>query len=159
MLNRPPEENRIRIAYHEAGHAVVAYDRGLGIKEVSMGDGKNGYTESILSLKDAKLKLGEREANERFALKLVAGELAQCRKGYGVYVGECDCDRRHFISIVEELCGMDDKEYREHEERLRNHAKEIIDSYWQQIDALASALLDRVTLTGKEAVDIIEKNR
>jgi len=158
MLKRSPEENRIRIAYHEAGHAVVADDRGLGIEEVSLGDEENGYTESILSLKDAILKLGDRVGRENVALKLVAGELVQCRQGYGVYGDECGEDRRHFISIVEELCRMDGKEYREHEERLRDHAAEIIDSQWQQIDAIANALLEHNVLSGADAISIIRRN-
>ena len=165
-MERSPEEERIRVAYHEAGHAVVGYVLCMGIEEIIIKDGNGGYAEHTLDFETAEIKLGERVARENVALKLVAGELAQCRQGYDVYGNECNDDHANFRDHVEKLCWLDYKGppplpepiYRENKERLRKQADEIIESHWQQIEPIANALLEHNVLSGADAISIIRRN-
>ena len=56
---RPPKkDNRQRLAYHEAGHAVVARSQGIDFLSVTIGDGTKGEVDYARDLRD-RIKISD----------------------------------------------------------------------------------------------------
>jgi hypothetical protein len=151
----------LAIAYHEAGHAVVALDQGLAIKSVTIRpDAEGKFKGRISSFKKPRRfeEMGwdtstrKRQQMEREERCLLAGELAQRRhapRSVRSYHGQTDRESAimlldFFAETTRELPAY----YRllEVQTDLRLARQEV----WSQVEALAGALLERHPLLLQE---------
>jgi len=167
------------IAYHEAGHAVVAWSLGVLIKELRIGPNggicKHALTVSPL-LDPELMGKGDWMKVEKQALILLAGEVAEQiggqmaeLAGYGELAELCNY--AHDASSESIVPGSDREELRElvqlafgdlgpHAvewiDRTEAKATDIVMDHWSRVCALSNALLNKNVLCGTEAIQVIE---
>ena len=154
-LNLSRKENETRLAYHEAGHAVVAWVLDLGIKEVAMPDAKRGYSDHLRSFDDVKGEVGEKEARRRWAVMQMAGGCSQSRWRTDIGFFGCEEDNARVIENVWRLCELTDDDETTWRSRIQTRTNELVEKHWSQIEAVATALLERRHLSGEQATEII----
>lgn len=141
------------MAYHEAGHAVVAVTLGVGVREVSMGDGKTGHTDYEHTREQMTRELGALEGRRRYALAIRGGQAAQERWRPGIASFGCEDDWAQYLMIDRPvLCAETGEDRGVWDDRIVNQIRELVDARWLAIEALALELLDHKCLSGEEAV-------
>ena len=151
------------IAYHEAGHAVVAWRVGVEAKSLSIisEPGSKGryihkpYFTDITPEYDTSPRAERRLKN--MVLVCFAGEIAQRRFNSGEwrdYHGERDFDQA--VDLLNYLAGSED-DLQAHINAIHLQAQQMVEdpSVWLCIGALAAALLEHGELSGTETVRII----
>lgn len=146
-------------AYHEAGHAVVAHHLGVEIGHVTIVPDhfSRGYcTHGDLFCAPG---LGSDRANLERAIQIcLAGPLAQTRfhrRSYRRQHGRQDYDCA--TGLARYLAGSaGEREFLRYQER---RTKAFVDHFWNEIDCVAWALLERDELSGTEVKNIIEAPR
>jgi hypothetical protein len=150
-------------AYHEAGHAVVAWLQGVGLSRASivLEPGRHGHVrhhwmfggmpppDSVLPGASAKFRL---EKNVRISL---AGPLAQKKfnaRTYRSWHGESDHNQA--ADGVNYLAGPDD-EFTAYWKLLEVQTRNLLNLNWPLVEAVAAALLERRRLKGSEIVKVI----
>lgn len=144
-------------AYHEAGHAVVAYRLGAEVRHVTIvpdHDSRGHFAHGDLF---CALGRGSDRANLERAIKIcLAGPLAQKRfrrRSYCRRNGRQDYDCA--TGLARYLAGSaGEREFLRYQER-RTHA--LVEHYWNEIELVARALLERDELSGTEVKNIIEE--
>lgn len=149
-------------AIHEAGHAVAAHLMGWPIVEVKLGE--TGADRSFCELvRDPDPDI-DGDAHIRRWIRFFSGSVAAnrhllkpehpdystyCRLGWGADIIEC----QGLAKMVENNTGVPAVQViAEEEDRIQS----MIDSHWSAVTAIASALLERGIIEGKDAHDIIE---
>lgn len=167
------------IAYHEAGHAVVAWSLGLLINEVRIepNGGICKHAMTISPLLDPEF-MGKSDwaKVEKKALILLAGEIAEQVGGKMARLAGDDevaelCSYAHSASLESTVPGSDREELRELAELIFGDigteanewieksmakAEDIILGHWKKICSLSNALVEKNVLSGAEAIRIIE---
>ena len=151
------------IAYHEAGHAVVAWRVGVKAKSLSIipEPGSKGryihkpYFTDINPEYDTSPRAERRLKN--MALVCLAGEIAQRRFNSGEwrhYHGERDFEQAS--DLLHYLAGSED-DWQAHVNAIHLQAQQMVKdrSVWLCIGDLAAALLEHRELSGTETVRII----
>ena len=154
--NVDSELERIRIAYHEAGHAVATWAYGIPLKLIVAGE-IDGYAERGLDNDSLRQRLGEIEFNRTVAVILLSGQAAQNRWQWETLAFGCDEDRRHARKHAEECPGS--VEEMVVSALLRDWAAEamrMIEDNWPRVQALAQNLLEQGTISGPDATRIID---
>lgn len=136
------------IAYHEAGHAVVAHKLGVKVRSVTIvpAQGCLGECEHRSMLFDGGLF--ERENVERAIQINLAGPLAQKRfhrRSYRRFHGSRDYYRAS--GLARYLAGSDEREFLKDQELL---TETLIERWWNEIARIASARLQYDHLSGFE---------
>jgi ATP-dependent Zn protease len=146
-------------AYHEAGHAVVAYRLGVEVEHVTIVP--DHFSRGHFAFGDlfCARGLGSDRANLERAIKIcLAGPLAQRRfrrRSYCRRNGRQDYDCA--TGLARYLVGSaGEREFVRYQERC---TKVLVDHYWSEIERVAQALLERDQLSGVEVKDIIEEPR
>ena len=143
------------VAYHEAGHAVVAHVLGGRIEDMTLdsieyeGGVQRGLTRYWLDGKPL-------EKFEKELQTAPAGWIAT-KIAFNSTFGRAD-DSRAVTRLLDEYGrGWTPELKREWRKRGLAGALAILDTRWHAVGALASALLERRTLSGAEAHRIIEE--
>jgi hypothetical protein len=146
-------------AYHEAGHAVVAYHLEAEIRHVTIVPDHfcaGHFTHGGLFCARG---LGSDRANLERAIKIcLAGPLAQARfhrRSYRRRDGRQDYDCA--TGLARYLAGSAGE--REFLGYLARRTKALVDRFWNDIDRVARALLEHDELSGNAVKDIIEAPR
>jgi ATP-dependent Zn protease len=147
------------VAYHEAGHAVVAYRLQAEIRYVTIVPDHwcaGHFTHNDLFCARG---LGSDRANLERAIQIsLAGPLAQARfhrRSYRRRHGRQDYDCA--TGLARYLAGSaGEREFLRYQER---YTKVLVDHYWSDIERIARALLERDELSGTEVKNIIEEPR
>jgi ATP-dependent Zn protease len=153
----PTEEIRRHTAYHEAGHAVVAQSQGIDISKVTIGDRKDGYVDYTDDLED-RIDKRDFDTCYRFSLVQFAGLIAAAREFPKVIdIDGNAIDMTYYFSklrpVLLEHTPEDEGVW---DQRIPDECKPIVDERWIAVEALAQKLLERTTMTGDEAVAIID---
>jgi hypothetical protein len=153
-----------RIAYHEAGHAVIARDEGIGLREVTIVRGV-GYSGRVLHdrmLKGVRLDFDASSAKSRHrAEKLVriclAGPLAQRKFHWRSYrPWHAETDHKQAVDILLYLAEPEE-ELPVYFKLLEIQTRQRLENEltWRTVRAVAAALLEHGTLTGAGVSSVI----
>ncbi len=162
---------RILRAYHEAGHALVGHVIGRCIEEVSIAkryDGYGGYCRFNAFIEDANAHPEWRDdvGNPDVVTIYYAGMLAtayacapyatssedESRVEYPE--GSERDDREHIHQILTQI-GTNEQQRNTITDASWKHAQKILSEYWPAVDALATTLLKRESLSGRAAHRLI----
>jgi ATP-dependent Zn protease len=148
-------------AYHEAGHAVLAWKIALGKpKIVSIeADDSSGLTsiEYYVEADSDSLSSSEfRKQVEGRCIGLLAGVEAEVKfTGELVHPDNNKSDRDSILRKLELICSSTN-EIQNCINFLEESTANLVDEYWPIVTALAEALLERKTIEGKELIEIME---
>ena len=150
-------------AYHEAGHAVVAFELEIPVESVTIAPDEESVGSMIYQRRLQKLDdYGSISARRRATLEahvrvLIAGWIAEKRfNPKGFRRSGAQEDQRTLITIVF-LLSNSEKEARLYHRLLEVQTVQIVNRRWFAIKALAAALLKKETLSGEEAGKLIMK--
>jgi hypothetical protein len=167
------DEKRLRrlrvVAYHEAGHAVAAWSLGVGLRDITivpradaLGSVKHArifskrvheHLELLTSLRSFEGETGAL----RTAVISLAGIVAQRRYApRSVPNANWDSDYAGANLMAERVCCGDEKEMQHWYRRAFRRTERLIEWRWPAVEALASALLKKRKLSGKEAIAAIQ---
>jgi ATP-dependent Zn protease len=157
---RPSKTIETIAAYHEAGHAVVAHLERIKIKQVTlMLDvelGILGYTHTDGAPKWVGRDPSDRVRMnvERYIVMCFAGELAEARfrSEHPKWGMESDDERALEMSL--HICGNEEiaRAFRHYCWCL---SRALVAQHWREIEAMATALLERKTLNESDVSEII----
>jgi ATP-dependent Zn protease len=120
------------VAFHEAGHAVVALALGSKVRVVEIGPRPHAHCAH------------RTEANK--AIVALAGDLAE-RRACPLSPWGADVDFRVAFDAAEHLAPSAPHQALE---AFRDQARALLDRHWRAVEAVAAALLDAGKLTGDE---------
>jgi len=157
--------NETPVAYHEAGHAVIALRLGLLRKKgVSIvpndhsrgrvhsrrGRGEDG---SISNSGQAQL-LGERHV-----MLCMAGIEAQRRHApRSVRSWHFENDRDQAIDWLGTVCEISSDQFAAYWKLLQIRTRDMVQAHWKRIEAVAARLLVSKTLTGEQIREVIQES-
>lgn len=150
------------IAYHEAGHAVVAWSLSVPIRDISVGS-LTGKARDGLGARQLDPELNceaDRRWAEKTALILLGGEFAE--RTYNEchdYQSEIYCsdeDRDQLQIVVQGLFGSADLASKDWVKQVESQVDQIVLKNWERISALAEELLAKRHLSGDETLQIIQ---
>lgn len=160
-------KTEIATAHHEAGHAVAAWHLGIAVRMVMVtGDRSLGYlgrmvhapisTQLAEALEAGAVSPAQRQRVEGLVMMMLAGELAERRhRGRANHLGASE-DRAHARSLLT-LITADPDEESAYLSWLFIRARNLVEAHWPQITAVAAALLEQGTLTGRELRALLEQ--
>jgi ATP-dependent Zn protease len=151
---------RCSIAYHEAGHAVVAHRLGVEVEHVTIVPDHTCHGHCAHADLFCARGHGSDRANLERAIQIcLAGPLAQAwllRRYFDRRRGgrqDYDCAS----GLARYLAGSaGEREFLRYQER---RTQALVDHLWSDIERVAQALLERDHLSGTEVKDIIEAPR
>jgi hypothetical protein len=151
-------------AFHEAGHAAMAWRERIALKSVSIvpACGSSGRVFHHNPLAGIRLDCdGSNRARlraERLVRVCFAGRLAQARYRANSYrrwhSGADDETAMHLLSAI----SASDRELAAYSRLLEIQTEQwlALDAVWNRVEALAAELLRRREVSGKEAIRILE---
>ena len=155
------EDLRQRIAYHEAGHAVLSWTYGLNFEKVhilsdkecsgkvSLGDWPDWDRDFVLAT--AKTLLAGEAATE-----ILTGVPVDWDEHFDVRGSDIDVFIHRVLSLgwyENDADGFMD--YSAALTQCFSEVRSLLEERWPAVEALACALLDRGALSGEEAVDLM----
>ncbi len=147
------------VAYHEAGHAIVAVVEKVGFKHVTIEKTDQALGRLVFERKlPAEVQtLRERDLLERLARVALAGSIAQRQHDERSYEAYCDDADRHTVgAIMERLSPGREDVFTAYLSFLEARTREIVDDYWEELDRCARLLLDRRTVSATAVRRIID---
>lgn len=157
----PQKERQLRAtAHHEAGHAVAAWRFGMRFKHVTLkaGDGTLGQ---MLRGRSPKWFKPDMDSSDRTRLRAehdiivsFAGQVAECkflgrRPRFGM-----EGDNQSALNMATYFCSSMSSA-----EAYLNYcfltSRDLVNSHWREIEAVAEALLDRESLSHEETLEVI----
>lgn len=165
-----PDNDTVQTAYHEAAHAVVAWDLGLTVLEATIvPDPAEDYAGRILFPLEDRVRyadwVDEHAYLEAFAIMYLAGPAAgdafpgEPEPDIDVDLGlpEADSDHGRLANFILELAGPDEERQIEISERLEGIAKGYVGTRLPQIKTVAEALLTHGTLDEHECRKLLSE--
>ena len=145
--NVDPDLERIRVAYHEAGHALVAWKLGIPFSEVSAPPrGEGGVARALAEIQRQR---GETAMHVAAAVFLMGGQCAQLRWDPASSSFGCEQDLAD-ASLHAERRTV-------HLNLFEDQAADLIRENWNRVEALAAALLNQPIINADEATRLFEQ--
>ena len=158
-----PRELRA-IAYHEAGHAVAAWRLGLKFRRVTIKseDDSLGHVLNVRGPKWLNDEIGvigsvrARLHAERYIVYGMAGQIAEEKfRGHRPHPWTHSDDDRSAIVLAMRAIPGSQRTVNAFLHYCFENARDIINSQWPQVTAVAAALLAQQTLTYEETLEVI----
>lgn len=147
-------------AYHEAGHAVIAMQLGRGFSRVSIQPDADSLGRTLYSAfnrsfnPDINSSTKTRLRIEQCIMCALAGPEAEAQfKGSSRGLG-AHGDYKHAVDMASYECGSNE-EITAYRKWLRAKTANKVKISWGQIEAVAEALVERTSLTRKEAEQVV----
>lgn len=150
----PEEEARRALAYHEAGHAVVAWSFRVRNHDIKI-EGLEGRACDSIRRSQLHPETDYQKLTQLAAI-LWAGEAAEESL---LDAGDLTCaehDRSELDSIVETLFPDSSQDAREWLNKTKDEARNRLLDHWARVTALGEVLRVRDYVSGAEAIRIIE---
>ena len=154
------DPSRTATAYHEAGHAVVAYVLGRLVHKVTVEPGKSEFGASRLGV--CRLGKGRHKASqdqlEDEVIILFAGMAAEAR-----FTGRyCQAGASEDLQRIGSLLGQratNEKQYEKLHRRMFDKTEHLLDhnDHMQAIHWIANELLERTTISGRSVKHFVEQ--
>lgn len=167
------------VAYHEAGHAIVAWSLGVPLRDVKIADngGLCSHALTVPPLLDPEfMSSGDWIKAKKRALILLGGELAErvsgelaelegnadmaelFRDAYSISSDSVEpgSDREELREVVQLVFGQIGPESSEWLSGVEAEAEAIIIKQWQKVCSLAETLIVKRVLYGDEATQVIQ---
>ena len=152
-------------AYHEAGHATCNYWFGMKMKAIWIEQEEGEVIRTPLLAEDDEVEFwkakkegksypkNHREWLDHQAVSNLAGPIAEeeFNPRYDYLASESDYEAVENLGILWEV-----GDALKWEEEVKNKAKQFVQEHWDEITAVAEALLEHQTLTGDQVEQIIE---
>jgi hypothetical protein len=159
------DKDRITIAFREAGHAVMAWDRGILVEPLALKSKRikyrqNAWNDPLEALDQNWVKMNRPEKLIiLLALVSLAGPAAVRRHNP---TGRRDPVFKERIENADKLLGIlydSSGERLEHRRQMEAEADRMFNraDVWEKIDRLAWNLMENGSLSGEQAVKILEK--
>jgi ATP-dependent Zn protease len=158
-----------KTAYHEAGHAVLAVLLGVGLKAAGVSivphepdrEGMN----KVPSLGHCAVDMNDSVKMFQFVSICLAGHVAQNlfrpRSSHWLELGGRGSDFYRAVTVLEasrKSKSIEDGRWTDSYIRIvQKETKKLLRKQWHAVQTLASALLERKTLTGQEAEAIVKE--
>jgi hypothetical protein len=159
--NQAPPIDRELLAYHEAGHAVLARVLRMGLRRVTIvWDPEQECPGLCVSGRGGDVSpypttSGSRASHQRYIRKrilLLWGGLAAEAIHYGRDSRrDASADEQEIAGLLYEADCAGDEDRSTYMDRLWCEAQAILAAHWRAVEALARALLERGELQGKSA--------
>lgn len=155
-----PRRPEITTAYHEAGHAIVAWGVGARLHRATIDPGAD-YLGKVMHART--LKAGTWYANDDRAQLLIAREIKICFAGAlavkRAFPGSCwrsgaEGDYHHAADLILHVY-MDQRDQFLWSSLLARATERLLERYWYAVEAVAAALSTRRTLSGPQIKCII----
>ena len=162
--------DRERIAYHEAGHAVIAWTFGLEVASASIVPGEDWLGRITVVVEgltgDPYHDTPQYEVFRAHALTLLAGEVAAEMVsgvpivwGEFVYGGGSDFDK--YVDDAERLGWYDTTEdgsmvFHPMEDKMAE-VRRLLEERWEAVEAVAKALLASGQISGTDTIKIMSE--
>lgn len=145
-------------AYHEAGHTVLAVLHESEIEEVTIvaSEDAEGHVKRFSLMKESVQygdSMKDRDTVEKDIMIFLAGALAERRVVAELDPQTAAWDYHHVHDAVTYMTGSN-KESEAYLEWLTIRTNQTLDRLWPHVEAIATLLLERQTLSGPEAVAI-----
>jgi hypothetical protein len=142
--------NSLRVAHHEAGHAVATIALGFALERVWIA-GNEGYSERKRDHDaDIVARHGQAEMSRRLAVIALAGEHAQCRWQSECLDFGCDQDRGRARLCAERYAALLGVRFDHAIAQLNRDCSELVRANWQTIEAVALSLHRLQDMTGDQ---------
>jgi len=158
-----PTKALISTAYHEAGHAVVAYIERIKIRKATIVPGKDYLgvvTRQMIekhvrdAFEFAGITPAKRARVESFIMLSLAGGIAERKhRGRANHIGS-RADYETAAGLAMDATGSGE-EATAYFRWLYIRTEQIIDAYWYLVEAVAEALLAKQTLTTADVEQIV----
>jgi ATP-dependent Zn protease len=148
-------DDETRVAYHEAGHTVVAHSLGIGVERVSIVEDEDSLGISRSPLREGFDYYLDEDADEYLGKHLVvcqAGAVAE-----EILTGQLpELEGNDREGTVEILIRISDPENNvaKHQESM-DRAREILRDNWPKVQRLAAALLKHRELSAEQVEDLL----
>ena len=150
-------------AYHEAGHAVVALAQRLRVEGVTIKPSKGNHGHATTSLDELKgvLMNGEvagrrlRNQIEKHMRQSLAGSMSQRRFRSSSYRSHHSRDDDEFVADLSGYLGLPPEEANVRIAQVGDETECLVKEHWPEIVAVATALLERETLSAPELRRIV----
>jgi len=160
------EEQRRRTAYHESGHAVLSYAKGLPLESTSISEVDDSLGRIIFDREPEHWRYVEGAKEIMFALIVISlAGVKAAEMGMGLPTEPNDpntdfsllgSDWHGTLGYLDELCGEDESRQEEVWERAEREAERVLRENWPAVDALAESLLEHETLDAQHLESILE---
>ena len=153
----PGARRRAETAHHEAGHAVAAFAHRITVEAVTIVPGE-GFHGKVTTVQSESWRHARHRA-ENHALMCLAGPAAHARfLGRAKWPTGCDHDLNAAFAWLTSESG-DQREANAWIRLVGERARLFVaaDREWSQIRALANALLERDTLSGRAARAVVSR--
>lgn len=160
------DEQRRIIAYHEAGHAVMSYAKGIPMDSASILEGGDSLGRVISDREPEYWRHKEGAKEVMFALIVVnRASVKAAEMGTGRPTEPDDpnidpstpgSDWHETLHYLEELCAEDESRRKETWEQAGREAERVLRGNWPAVEAIAERLLEDETLSATELNAILE---
>jgi hypothetical protein len=181
VASRRPRRKKVKLAYHEAGHAVAAWICGIRVKRVTIVPDARSLGHVVHQFMPVCIETDswDREDWEAFMYEdreprgtpsleeakhnreteiiiLLAGGIAARRYNPRGREDYTSGDREDMHAFVRSYVTVSAQKGEAYVDRLKARAAEILEEHWYLVKALAEELLGRRTLDGDETTKFLE---
>ena len=147
-------DNRLRVAQHEAGHAVVTVLCGYRLKEVGINE-QGGYSDHLEQFDELCAQHGEVETRRCFARIQLAGLRTEKMKFGVMNVDASSQDLADATTNATRIAERTLEDSQQIRRTLEAEVDQLLHDHWPKVEALAKILLHKHHLTVDEAPNAI----